>query len=132
MQRQGGTGSFGTGAATPSSRSDPVPGSVRRSGRLGVEALHSVTSGADHHQMVDETADDARRSARRARRLAKFYYLHPPFLIAALFLGYETFTKISLLYTTIVSALTAGATYAAKGKATEAEAVTMDVTMDAR
>lgn len=74
----------------------------------------------------DADVDQARSAARRARRLERFYFTHPPLLIAALALGFEWFTRVSLLYTTIVSAVTAAATYGAKAKAADAEAASFE------
>lgn len=68
-----------------------------------------------------EIIHDARRAERRLLWLERFYYTHPPLLLAALALGIEGFTIVSLLYTTIVTAITAGATYGAKRKAVLAQ-----------
>lgn len=70
----------------------------------------------------DVRAANARREAARARWMARFYFAHVPVLAASVFLlDFETFTKMSLLYTTVVSAITAGATYGAKQKGADAE-----------
>lgn len=76
---------------------------------------------------ADGEAEDARRAAGRDRRMQWFYYSHAvPLVAIAFLLDFEMFTKVSLLYTTTVSAITAGATYGAKGKAERAEATGYD------
>ncbi len=73
--------------------------------------------------MKEAETESAKKDSNRARIMEIFYFLHVPVLVASLFLlEYETFVKVSLLYTTTVSAITAAATYGAKGKASDAEA----------
>ena len=51
-----------------------------------------------------------------------FYFSHVPVLVAMAFLlEFEMFVRVSGVYTTVVSAITAGATYGAKRKAEDAE-----------
>lgn len=65
---------------------------------------------------------DKKRLAARWGRMEWFYYLHvPALLVSAFLLEFEMFTRVSLLYTTTVSAITAGATYGAKAEAASAE-----------
>lgn len=85
----------------------------------------SVTPSADDRQRVRTLGlmPNPERGARRDRVLQWFYYLHViPLVAIAFLLEFELFTKISLVYTTTVSAVTAGATYGARGKAQRAEA----------
>ncbi len=71
----------------------------------------------------DQKAGAAHKADRRDQLIKWFYYAHAAPLVAIAFvLNFELFTKISLVYTTTVSAITAGATYAARGKASAAEA----------
>lgn len=63
-----------------------------------------------------------RDNAVRWEWMERFYYLHIVPLAASMFLlDFEAFTRLSLLYTTTVSAVTAGATYGAKAKAERAK-----------
>jgi hypothetical protein len=76
--------------------------------------------------MTKDEREKAEAAARRAHVMEFFYFAHVPGLVASVvFLDFETFTKVSLLYTTIVSAITAAATYGAKRKASQAESAAM-------
>lgn len=75
----------------------------------------------------DEHAAHARKQAKKDRYMQWFYYSHViPLVGLVFFVDFEMFTKISLMYTTTVSAITAGATYGARGKAESAEAASYD------
>lgn len=66
--------------------------------------------------------EDIQASARRDIWIERFYYLHVvPLVTIAFVLDFELFTKVSLVYTTVVSAVTAGATYGARARAKMAE-----------
>lgn len=72
----------------------------------------------------DEQAAEARREARRNRRLAWAWsiVLIPPGIIGYFVLGIEQFTAITVLATWILSVVTLSITQASVAKAAEAKA----------